>query len=556
MSNKQIMTRIQLLAGTRAEWEVKGNVVLLPNEYAVTWESRNAETGSYSGLIGIKLGDGVTTWSNLKYLDQDLKDIIATLDASIAKEIADFKAEFVSYKNNQATINNMQAQNDAALLTKIQKNRDDLAAEVAAREALAAEVANGNEELAKEIADFKTEFVGYKNDMANLHNSQAQTDAALLTKIQKNREDIAANKAAQDAVNAGVEAHFEEVEATIVANKNAQDEVNAAQAETNAALSAGIDKNAADLAAHKENVANIHNMQAQNDAILMDKIRVNREAIAANKAAQDEVNAGVAADIEAVNAAIDAHVEDAAKVHAAQAETNAGFAADIAKNAEDLIAHKNDMATIHDLQGQIDAELSLRIKTNKQNLAAEVERATAAEKANADEIARVDSVLKAALDNNGEGLDSIKELATWVEEHGKDAEAIVKSVEDEAAARKAADEQLSKDIAAATEASDAADAALAKDIADFKAEFTGYKNDMANIHNMQAQVDAKLMDDIHAVEDDLANEVAAREALEATALQTVSTGVGLKATKTGTDAKVEIDDSVVFILNCGNATDL
>jgi hypothetical protein len=300
MANKQIMTRIQILAGTRAEWEVKGNVVLLPNEYAVTWESRNAETGSYSGLIGIKLGDGVTTWSSLKYLDQDLKDIIATLDASISKEIADFKAEFVSYKNNQATINNMQAQSDAALLTKIQKNRDDLAAEVAAREALAAEVANGNEEIAQEIADFKTEFAGYKNDMANLHNSQAQTDAALLTKIQKNREDIAANKAAQDAVNAGVEAHFEEVEATIVANKNAQDEVNAAQAETNATLNAGIEKNASDLAAHKENVATIHNMQAQNDAILMDKIRVNREAIAANKARLDAMVEYTAAEITAM----------------------------------------------------------------------------------------------------------------------------------------------------------------------------------------------------------------------------------------------------------------
>ena len=78
---------------------------------------------------------------------------------------------------------------------------------------------------------------------------------------------------------------------------------------------------------------------------------------------------------------------------------------------------------------------------------------------------------------------------------------------------------------------------------------------MANVHNMQAQVDAKLMDDIHAVEDDLASEVAAREALEATALQTVSTGVGLKATKTGTDAKVEIDDSVVFVFDCGSATE-
>ena len=42
-------------------------------------------------------------------------------------------------------------------------------------------------------------------------------------------------------------------------------------------------------------------------------------------------------------------------------------------------------------------------------------------KANADEIIRIDNVLKAALENDGEGLDSIKELATWIEEHGEEA---------------------------------------------------------------------------------------------------------------------------------------
>ena len=40
---------------------------------------------------------------------------------------------------------------------------------------------------------------------------------------------------------------------------------------------------------------------------------------------------------------------------------------------------------------------------------------------NASEIAKVDAALKAAIENNGEGLDSIKELAAWVEEHGEDA---------------------------------------------------------------------------------------------------------------------------------------
>jgi uncharacterized protein YjgD (DUF1641 family) len=41
--------------------------------------------------------------------------------------------------------------------------------------------------------------------------------------------------------------------------------------------------------------------------------------------------------------------------------------------------------------------------------------------ANADEITRIDNALKAAVENEGAGLDSIKELATWIEEHGEDA---------------------------------------------------------------------------------------------------------------------------------------
>lgn len=41
--------------------------------------------------------------------------------------------------------------------------------------------------------------------------------------------------------------------------------------------------------------------------------------------------------------------------------------------------------------------------------------------ANADEILRIDAALKAAIENEGEGLDSIKELATWIETHGSEA---------------------------------------------------------------------------------------------------------------------------------------
>lgn len=47
---------------------------------------------------------------------------------------------------------------------------------------------------------------------------------------------------------------------------------------------------------------------------------------------------------------------------------------------------------------------------------------------NTAEIARVNGVLVAALENDQEGLDSIKELATWIESHGKDAAAMVESI--------------------------------------------------------------------------------------------------------------------------------
>ena len=53
-------------------------------------------------------------------------------------------------------------------------------------------------------------------------------------------------------------------------------------------------------------------------------------------------------------------------------------------------------------------------KADKDELAEDIQ-------ANADEITRIDNALKAAIENDGEGLDSIKELATWIETHGTEA---------------------------------------------------------------------------------------------------------------------------------------
>lgn len=49
--------------------------------------------------------------------------------------------------------------------------------------------------------------------------------------------------------------------------------------------------------------------------------------------------------------------------------------------------------------------------------------------ANAGEIARIDNALKLAVENNEEGIDSIKELATWVNTHGTDAAAYAAAID-------------------------------------------------------------------------------------------------------------------------------
>ena len=68
-------------------------------------------------------------------------------------------------------------------------------------------------------------------------------------------------------------------------------------------------------------------------------------------------------------------------------------------------------------------------------------------KANADEILRIDAALKAAVENDGEGLDSIKELATWIETHGTEAAGYAAAI--------SALEALVGDIAVATQIANA-----------------------------------------------------------------------------------------------------
>ena len=145
-------------------------------------------------------------------------------------------------------------------------------------------------------------------------------------------------------------------------------------------------------------------------------------AAAAAKKAQDEVDALEAyvgtipsdeayADITNIVAFIQKRAaEILAQAQGGSSETaasvKAALEAYIALNDPKVTKNAEDIATIMD---------DYLKKTDKDELAEDI-------KANADEILRIDAALKAAIDDeDGAGLDSIKDLATWIEAHGTEA---------------------------------------------------------------------------------------------------------------------------------------
>ena len=210
------------------------------------------------------------------------------------------------------------------------------------------------------------------------------------------------------------------------------------------------EQNAADIIAHSNRLTTVEtliNGDEQANGLLKD--------VAALKA-HDNTHA---AEFSALSDTVTAHgntIADWTSTKANTADLNAAVSR-IAKNETDIatanaeIAKKADASALNSyytnsevdaITGEVPADKTLvQMIAEAQTaatyndtevrglIAAEVERAAAAEKANADEIARVNDVLVAALDNDKEGLDSIKELATWISEHGKEATGMAEAIE-------------------------------------------------------------------------------------------------------------------------------
>lgn len=143
-----------------------------------------------------------------------------------------------------------------------------------------------------------------------------------------------------------------------------------------------------------------------------------KAAAAAAKAAQDEIDAletyvgvipadytesNIVAYInkkaqETLDSASGGSSESAASVLAALNTYKAENDPKVTQNTEDIATIMGDYLK----------------KTDKDELAGNIAN-------NAADIVKINTTLAAALENDGEGLDSIKELATWIEEHGAEA---------------------------------------------------------------------------------------------------------------------------------------
>ena len=152
------------------------------------------------------------------------------------------------------------------------------------------------------------------------------------------------------------------------------------------------------------------------------------------------------ADTTAVDAVVASAAANAAAIKTLNETTIPGVNAEIAKKADKTaLSDYHTKSEIAAITGTVPADKTLvqMIADAKSEatyddtevrglITAEAQRAAAAEKANADEIARVNGVLVAALENDGEGLDSIKELADWINVHGSEAAEMAEAISDNA----------------------------------------------------------------------------------------------------------------------------
>lgn len=162
-----------------------------------------------------------------------------------------------------------------------------------------------------------------------------------------------------------------------------------------------------------------------------------------------------------------------------------------------------------------------------------------------------------------DSLDTLQEIAAWIQAHPDDASAMntrITSLE-----TLVGDDPVSTQINAAIDALKIGDYAKAADLTAAVGRITaleGKAHEHANkaLLDTYTQTEANLADAVakkheHANKTELDKFADGDKAKLDTAVQSITTGTGLKATKTGTDVAVDFDDAVTFVFDCGTSAE-
>ena len=145
-------------------------------------------------------------------------------------------------------------------------------------------------------------------------------------------------------------------------------------------------------------------------------------------------------------------------------------------------------------------------------------------------------------ENAKESLDTLQEIAQWIQDHPDDATAMKTAIA--ALQSKVGDTSVAAQIKAVTDPI----AAKSHEHAN-KALLDTYTQTEANL------ADAVTKKHSHANATELAKFADGDKAKLDTAVQSITAGTGLKATKTGTDVAVDFDDAVTFVFDCGTSAE-
>lgn len=145
-------------------------------------------------------------------------------------------------------------------------------------------------------------------------------------------------------------------------------------------------------------------------------------------------------------------------------------------------------------------------------------------------------------ENAKESLNTLQEIAQWIQDHPDDVTAIHAAI-----------------AALQTKVGDTSVAAQIKAVTD---PIAAKSHEHANkaLLDTYTQTDTNLADAVakkhsHANATELAKFADGDKAKLDTAVQSITAGTGLKATKTGTDVAVDFDDAVTFVFDCGTSAE-